>query len=519
MQLHRDSTVSSLTVKADLEAGKVIWSDSPLVKAVKNGRMLVLDEVDKAPPEVVGVLKQLVERGSMTLSDGRSISPGDAADETAPNSISTHPDFAIVMLANRPGYPFHGNDFFASLGTCMRARFVHNPDPESERGLLKGYAPDVSDDVIERLVRCFEALRGLAVEGDISYPYSTREAIEAVKHYSKYPEEGLVSALDNVLDYDKYDEETWGRLAGVFRENGIPVSLKGENRKDATFNVVSFEALPEPIEVTLAPSTRLISPLPEVTSLSPKKWNLPSPTVTSTPTKSSRIDTFTHEVKSFSASPPGPYGKAVGMVCRDGSMGVLTTGPVALARYSNPVVGSSTKTVFNIEDGTPFYLPTSVAPLITTVDGGEFVFFPSGPSYVFVGDGGDVEYGTLPDPQVESSSFSLFGRATPKKKEDPLKTPYYLHQASSTSVIYYQENSTEVTHVDVKANECVTYNLPVPISTASASSPNTILVALQSNELATLSSSSTVAQLPPDLEEVSGSESRSVGLQKAISSY
>ena len=216
--MHRDSTASSLTVKADLRGGKVVWEDSPLVKAVKHGRILVLDEVDKAPTEVVGILKQLVERGTMSLSDGRSITPVGSAP--SPNTIPTHPDLALIMLANRPGYPFHGNDFFATLGSCLRARFVHNPGLDSERELLKGYAPGVSDDVVDRLVRSFEALRGLAAEGDISYPYSAREAIEAIKHYAAFPSDGLVSALDNVLDYDKHDDEAWARLAKVFRENG-----------------------------------------------------------------------------------------------------------------------------------------------------------------------------------------------------------------------------------------------------------------------------------------------------------
>jgi len=32
----------------------VTWEDSPLVKAVRSGHVLVVDEVDKAPVEVVG---------------------------------------------------------------------------------------------------------------------------------------------------------------------------------------------------------------------------------------------------------------------------------------------------------------------------------------------------------------------------------------------------------------------------------------------------------------------------------
>ena len=70
IQLHRDSTIQSLTVSPVLIDGIIRWEDSPLVRAAKFGRTLVVDEVDKASVEVVCVLKSLLD-GEMTLSDGR----------------------------------------------------------------------------------------------------------------------------------------------------------------------------------------------------------------------------------------------------------------------------------------------------------------------------------------------------------------------------------------------------------------------------------------------------------------
>ena len=56
-----------------MEDGKIVWNDSPLVRAVTHGRALVIDEADKAPLEVVAVLKSLVEDGQLLLADGRRI--------------------------------------------------------------------------------------------------------------------------------------------------------------------------------------------------------------------------------------------------------------------------------------------------------------------------------------------------------------------------------------------------------------------------------------------------------------
>lgn len=73
IQLHRDSTVQSLTVVPVVKNGIVHYEDSPLVRSVMMGRVLVIDEADKAPLEVVCIIKSLLEDQEMNLSDGRKI--------------------------------------------------------------------------------------------------------------------------------------------------------------------------------------------------------------------------------------------------------------------------------------------------------------------------------------------------------------------------------------------------------------------------------------------------------------
>jgi len=48
IQLHRDTTVASLTLQPGVVDGQLVFEDSPLVKAVKHGHVLVIDEADKA---------------------------------------------------------------------------------------------------------------------------------------------------------------------------------------------------------------------------------------------------------------------------------------------------------------------------------------------------------------------------------------------------------------------------------------------------------------------------------------
>ena len=175
IQLHRDTTVHSLTVQPVIKSGIISYEDSPLVKAAKEGRVLVIDEADKAPLHVTCILKSLVECGEMILSDGRRIVSAKHAHK-ADNErvIHMHENFRMIILANRPGFPFLGNDFFAVLGDLVSCHPIDNPDQQSEIEMLRMYAPNVSESVLNKLVQAFGSLRQLSDQGLISYPYSTR---------------------------------------------------------------------------------------------------------------------------------------------------------------------------------------------------------------------------------------------------------------------------------------------------------------------------------------------------------
>jgi hypothetical protein len=118
MQLHRDTSISQLTSTPSLENGKLCFIDSPLVRAAILGRTVVIDEADKAPLEVVSILKGLVEDGQLLLADGRRlvreydhhspISSSSASEIVVP----IHENFRMIVLANRAGYPFLGNGIF-----------------------------------------------------------------------------------------------------------------------------------------------------------------------------------------------------------------------------------------------------------------------------------------------------------------------------------------------------------------------------------------------------------------------
>jgi hypothetical protein len=223
IQLHRDTTVQSLTLQPTVKDGVIVYEDSPLVKAVKSGYVLVVDEADKAPTHVTCILKTLVESGEMILSDGRRIVKDLSRHSglQAGEMIKTHPDFRMIVLANRPGFPFLGNDFFGALGDLFSCHAIDNPSVASEMSMLRQYGPNVSEETLRRLVRAFSELRGRADEGLIQYPYSTREVVNVVKHLETFPDEGLGAVVRNVFDFDSYDKEARESVEEVLHKHGM----------------------------------------------------------------------------------------------------------------------------------------------------------------------------------------------------------------------------------------------------------------------------------------------------------
>lgn len=83
-----------------LEQGVIKHTDSPLLRAIAYGRVIIIDEADKAPEHVVAIFRSLAGQSEMTLADGRRV----RAIKEREGDIVVHPKFRLILLANRPGY-------------------------------------------------------------------------------------------------------------------------------------------------------------------------------------------------------------------------------------------------------------------------------------------------------------------------------------------------------------------------------------------------------------------------------
>jgi len=262
MQLHRDITIYSLTVQPSVIDGILSYTDSPLVKAVKHGRVLLLDECDKCPLEVLSILRSLLADGEMILSDGRRIVADASQHANTNNLIEIHKDFRVIALANRGGFPFHGNNFFDDCGDLFQTQYVDNPSGENQLQMLQSYAPDVDRKILEKLIACFEDLKRLNAEGHLQYPYSTRELVSIAKHMQAFPRDGIVSAIGNVVSFDHFNDRAFTQLRIIFERHGIP--LKSNQKHDIRLSPAKSLTLKQSHEIPLGEVIHVTQPTESV---------------------------------------------------------------------------------------------------------------------------------------------------------------------------------------------------------------------------------------------------------------
>ncbi|KAG5283708.1 hypothetical protein AALO_G00045100 [Alosa alosa] len=92
--------------------------------------------------------------------------------------------------------------------------------------MLRRYGPDVPEVILQKLVAAFGELRTMADKGTITYPYSTREVVNIVKHLQKFPNEGLANVVRNVFDFDSYNKDAREVLITALHKHGIPIGAK-----------------------------------------------------------------------------------------------------------------------------------------------------------------------------------------------------------------------------------------------------------------------------------------------------
>jgi nitric oxide reductase NorQ protein len=163
---HEETSSTDLIGRFIIKGAETVWLDGPLIKAIKEGAIIYLDEIAEARPDVVVAIH--------SLTDHRRELYIDKLGET----IKAHEDFMLVASFN-PGY----QKGFKELKPSTRQRFIglsfNYPEAKIETEILvKETEIDEAD--AKKLVQIASKIRNLTELG-LSETVSTRLLIDAAK--------------------------------------------------------------------------------------------------------------------------------------------------------------------------------------------------------------------------------------------------------------------------------------------------------------------------------------------------
>lgn len=173
VSLNGGTTPEDLIGHYILKDGVTEWVDGILTQAVRKGWILVVDEPNFAPPEVLSVLNSLLDDERILVlpqKDGEVIKP--------------HPNFRLISTMNPSEEGYAGtNEMNESLLDRFDVTLYIDYNRDVERNILKdmGILPGDASNIL----RFTEKLRESYQEKEILTPFSTRQMMSFASLYKK----------------------------------------------------------------------------------------------------------------------------------------------------------------------------------------------------------------------------------------------------------------------------------------------------------------------------------------------
>lgn len=181
-----DVESSSIFGQVGVEAGATVWKDGPATQAVRYGAVLVIDEWEVTPPEIMMGFQWLLEDGGKLFLKER---PGKAED----NVITPHPSFRIACLGNTLG---QGDDTGSHAGTNVQNtatldRFdttvvVAYLDPTHEENVLTSVVKGLDKTLAKKMVKVAGLVRTAHQQTQVSLTMSPRTLIRWGEKIAKW---------------------------------------------------------------------------------------------------------------------------------------------------------------------------------------------------------------------------------------------------------------------------------------------------------------------------------------------
>ena len=225
-KLKRDMIRVNITVETDeddllggfrLIDGETVWQDGPLVVAMKQGAIALIDEVDLASHKIM-CLQPIMEGQPIYLKKINEV-------------VYPQPGFNIVATANTKGKGSEDGRFMGTniLNEAFLDRFSATfyqeyPSPAQEAKILKKQFAmhEIQEDTfVDNLVKWADVIRRSFKEGAVDEIITTRRLIDITKTFSIFKDK----MKSVVLCLERFDDETRESFVDFYTKVDAGVSL------------------------------------------------------------------------------------------------------------------------------------------------------------------------------------------------------------------------------------------------------------------------------------------------------
>ena len=232
-QLKRECYRVNITIETDeddlmgghtLQGGDIMFREGPVIKAMRKGAVLLLDEVDLGSNKLMCLQSVLEGKGYFIKKTGEWVSPKEG--------------FTVLATANTKG---QGSDDGKFIGTqimneAMLERFAitmqqEYPPVTTERSILKKemeLTGLVDNEFCEKLVDWADIIRKSYYEGAIDDVVTTRRLVHIVNAFRMFGDK-LKSIT---MCISRFDEETRNSILDLYTKIDAGVDLNAENPID-----------------------------------------------------------------------------------------------------------------------------------------------------------------------------------------------------------------------------------------------------------------------------------------------
>ena len=234
-QLKRELYRVNITIETDeddlmgghtLVNGNIVYREGPVIKAMRKGAVLLLDEVDLGSNKLMCLQSVLEGKGYLIKKTGEWVTPAKG--------------FTILATANTKGQGSEDGKFIGTqiMNEAMLERFAitmqqEYPPVTTERKILSKemeLTGDVDTEFVEKLVDWADIIRKTYYEGAIDDVVTTRRLVHIVNAFRMFNDK-LKSIT---MCISRFDEETRNSILDLYSKIDAGVDLNAENPVDET---------------------------------------------------------------------------------------------------------------------------------------------------------------------------------------------------------------------------------------------------------------------------------------------